>query len=179
MNVLSDFILWLRRRPMLIAVAALGFIVAATLLFRGDGNAAYVQSQKDEDERVRLAMNAAAATRTASTPSVREVPTPTPISDQEKLERDTAAGLALKVVEPVDKILELTDTAIGSIDRLDGPRKITRMEFLFLAANVIDGAEKDPKLRKRVSVDKNGKFTFDQVASAALLLGFSTIASSK
>jgi hypothetical protein len=97
---------------------------------------------------------------------------PSPIvSPTADLERNMASTIALHVVEPVDEILSLSEKGTNTVNQMAGAGTITRMEFMMLAGGVLDEAKKDKDLRKRFTVDRNGKYKFEQIATAAFVAG--------
>jgi hypothetical protein len=95
-------------------------------------------------------------------------------ADLTQAERGLLSSIGSKMVESPAEILRLTDQGITGVQGPPGTKKLSRLQFLYLAAGVLDTAKEDPQIRKRLTVNKQGKYRYDQVATVVFLLAMKT-----
>lgn len=115
-----------------------------------------------------------APTHTPAFPFLRPAnPSPirTPVASSPKSSNQTVAdAIARHTTQAADEILSKTDTYCRKIGDLKLGKTLTPGEFLFLAAAMIDTAEKYPEFRKRFTQDKRGRYDYDQIGTAVFLV---------
>lgn len=89
--------------------------------------------------------------------------------------RLVADVLAKRTTQSAEEILSKTDTYCRKIADLKIGKALTQSEFLYLASVMVDAAEKDQKVRKRFTLDKQGRYDYEQIAAAVYLVSLSKL----
>ncbi len=93
---------------------------------------------------------------------------PTSITDS--LDQDEAEDLSKHVVESKEEILKITDAAMPEVDRLSHTSgKILRFEFMKIAAEVIDQAVRNKRLRQHLTVNSQHRYQYREIAALACI----------
>lgn len=100
-------------------------------------------------------------------PQSKTLPLASPLAHttpENNFERAYAEKIAGRVIEPLDKILDMTDAAIPRTGR-----RLTRSEFMFHIDWMIKDADQDASIRKTYALDKTkGRYSFGALVTAVI-----------
>ncbi|HQZ81629.1 MAG TPA: hypothetical protein PLR83_00285 [Pyrinomonadaceae bacterium] len=198
MSTLSEIFGILKRYPRTAVVGGLFLILIAFLgyqLVQSEAHQASIERQNEDNRRTDEILKA--RDPAARQPIKRASPDATPwpesatiepsngapkvdATDPDGNDRIVAMAIAKRTRQDADEILASAMTYTRKTNDIGrSERPLSRAEFLYLITVIVDGVEKEPKLRKRFTVDQNGKYDFDQLATAAFLMAMSSRAAPK
>lgn len=99
-------------------------------------------------------------------------PTPTATPDPEPTPdaRVIADAISKHTTQTADEVLSKTDIYCRKIADLKIGKTLTQGEFLYIASVMVDAADNDQKLRKRFTLDRRGRYDYEQIATAVYLV---------